>query len=113
MKVPQGATKAYKFRRKDANGQPILNEAEGVEFTVRQVPSEESPALIIKSLNDGSITYTQDGYYHFTINSQDTATMATNQYWYSIWVNAGNGVNTPIKRMADFIVQPVVPKGAE
>lgn len=117
MKVPQGATEAYKFIRRDGDGEVITTAAAEIIFTVRETASESSEAVITKSLGDGDIIFSEEDYYYrFIIEPEDTEGLTMGKtYRYSIWVYADSGseVRTPIKRNGDFIVQTVVPANEE
>lgn len=69
-------------------GIPILVKAQEIYFIVKKNWTDEK-ALITKDLSD--MTFTEDGYYHFTINPEDTEQLAYGKYvWDFTPVNDNN-----------------------
>ena len=80
----RGDTKFLKFTRKDTTGQPILDIADSVYFTVKPV-NLKGNALIQKKLDDMSFDQAT-GEYHFRIESEDTESLTFQTYRYDIQV---------------------------
>lgn len=75
--INRGTTLNLKAQRINYDGDPILTVAQEIYFVVKKRWTDQE-ALIIKDLND--MTFTEDGYYHFTINPTDTENLAYGQY---------------------------------
>lgn len=90
FEFPRGDTKLFKFKLKDANGEDLqLAEGDKLYFTVKTSPNT-SVVSLQKTLSNG-ITYGQDGYYHISITSDDTAELQYGQYGYDIELKTASG----------------------
>ena len=92
----KGNTCYLKFQRIGADGNPILTKASKVYFTVKRYIDTDT-VIFQKSLTDGTITFTEDGYYHFTINPADTEKLELGNYWYDVEVQNDDYIFTPAK----------------
>ena len=90
MELTRGDSKALYFRRM-SKGQPILTEANKVYFTVKKNYDIEE-ALFQKTKDD--MTFDEEGYYHFTINPEDTNNLDYGDYVYDIEVKTANYTKT-------------------
>lgn len=75
--INRGTSIRLKAQRLDANGNPILVQAEEIYFIVKKKWTD-SAALITKDLSN--MTFDEEGYYHFTIAPEDTESLAYGQY---------------------------------
>lgn len=91
----RGDTKLLKFTRKDMTGQPILDIADSVYFTVKPT-NLKGAALVQKTLEDMAFD-AETGEYHFRIESEDTETLDFRTYRYDIQV-----VHDDIKKTIAF-----------
>ena len=82
----RGDTKVLrKFRPTDNNGQPLnLNSTDQIYFTMKK--DENGKAIIKKSINNG-IYLEDDGYYHITMEADDTSELVADTYKYDIEMN--------------------------
>ena len=62
--------------------------------------------IIQKSLEDGTITFTNDGYYHIIINPEDTNNLKYKDYVFDIEI-INNGDKLTLK-VGDFILKDEV-----
>ena len=83
IEITRGDTAQFKFQRKDNDGNPILSVATKVYFTIKKHYSF-SNFVLQKTIDD--MTFDEDGYYHFTINPQDTNELSFGEYEYDIEV---------------------------
>ena len=79
----RGDTKVLnKFRATDKNGEVlILSNTDNMYFTMKK--DENGKAVLKKSINNG-ITLGDDGYYHITLESNETANLGIGTYKYDI-----------------------------
>ncbi|WP_407457179.1 hypothetical protein [Fibrobacter sp.] len=77
LSINRGTTLSLKAQRINYNSEPILEKAQEIYFVVKKRWTDQE-ALIIKDLND--MTFTEDGYYHFTINPTDTENLPYGTY---------------------------------
>ena len=71
-----------RFRPTDLNKEVILlSNSDNIYFTMKK--DADGQAILKKSINDG-ITYGDDGYYHITLEPQDTANLSIETYKYDI-----------------------------
>ncbi|MBR6688812.1 MAG: hypothetical protein IKL68_02215 [Clostridia bacterium] len=71
-----------KFRPNDLNGIPLtLSADDNIYFTMKQ--EADGQAILKKKINNG-ITYEEDGYFHITLEPQDTANLSAETYKYDI-----------------------------
>lgn len=82
----RGDTKPLKkFRPTDSKGQAIqLYDGDNIYFTMKK--DAEGGAILKKKINNG-ITYDSDGYYHMTLESNETANLSAGTYQYDIELN--------------------------
>ena len=82
----RGDTKALmKFRPTDNNGQPLnLSENDQIYFTMKK--NENGKAILSKTINNG-INLQNDGYYHITLEADDTSSLPVDTYKYDIELN--------------------------
>ena len=91
FEFPRGDTFLFKFKLKDKNGEEIiLGNTDRLYFTVKK-NSKSTERAFQKTLANG-IVYGEDGYYHITITSDDTATLNYGDYGYDIELKTGSGV---------------------
>ena len=90
MEITRGDSKGLYFQRK-RDGQPILQEAENIYFTVK-VNNNTEEAVFQKTIAD--MTFDEDGYYHFTINPEDTNGLNYGDYVYDIEVKIADYTKT-------------------
>lgn len=94
IKFTRGDTYKFKFQRKDANNEPILVRAEKIWFTVKK-NNKTSEKLIQKTLND--IVFDNEGFYHVTIEHEDTKNLKYKKYVCDIQVGNAGVVTTIFK----------------
>ena len=89
MEFTRGDTYKFKFQRLDNNNEPIITKSEKMWFTVKE--SYYTDEIIIQKTLDRGITYSdEDGYYHVTIEHEDTKELSFGNYVCDIQVeNAG------------------------
>lgn len=75
--INRGTSLGLKARRIDYNGDPILTKAQEIYFIVKKRWTDKT-AIITKDLSD--MTFDEEGYYHFTIDPEDTEPLAYGQY---------------------------------
>lgn len=91
FEFPRGDTFPFKFKLKDKQGQEIiLSSGDKLFFTVKK-NSKSTERAFQKTLANG-IVYGEDGYYHITIESDDTATLNYGDYSYDIELKTATGV---------------------
>lgn len=95
LSFTRGNTKRYKFKRRDIHNNVIEVEPQSLYFTIVKNPKTAPEALVQKSLED--FEYTQDGFWHFRIESEDTADLPYGKYFYDIEVTQDN-VTTSIAK---------------
>lgn len=80
--IKRGDTKVLrKFRPVDANGEVItLTNADKIFFTMK---NSNNIAVLKKTINNG-IYLKDDGYYHITLEAQDTEDLPVGTYTYDI-----------------------------
>lgn len=85
MKITRGDTEKFKFQRKDQDDTAITRKADEMYFTLKANETMED-FIFQKRLSDGTITFTDDGYYHFTILPEDTNNLDYDLYYFDIEV---------------------------
>lgn len=75
--INRGTTKRYRARRLDYAGHPILTEAASIYFIVKKNWTDKE-ALITKTIDD--MRFDENGYYHFSIEPEDTENLPYGQY---------------------------------
>lgn len=93
MKFTRGDTYMFKFQRKDDNDKIIKSIADKMMFTVKKNHNTEN-ILFQKSLADGTIRFTSDGYYHIEIEPKDTQNLRYGNYVCDIEVEQAGKVTT-------------------
>ncbi len=91
MEIVRGDTKELCFQRKAKGGEPILEQADSVYFTVKR-PSLPDEFEFQKTLAD--MTFDTEGYYHFRIEPEDTDNLKFMEYKYDLEVIAGGRKKT-------------------
>lgn len=91
MKFIRGDTFKFKFQRKDANDEPILVKAQKLWFTVKK-NYKTTEKLIQKTLAD--MTFDDEGFYHITLEHDDTKNLKYKKYVYDIQVENSGIVKT-------------------
>lgn len=94
MNFTRGDTYKFKFQRLDANGEPILVKAEKLWFTVKK-NYKTTEKLIQKTLSD--IIFDAEGYYHVTLQHDDTKNLKYKKYVCDIQVENSGVVSTIFK----------------
>ena len=79
----RGDTKKYNFQRINFDGNPILQKADKIYFTVKK-KFTDSKFVIQKTIDD--MTFDEEGIYHFTIESKDTDKLSYGTYVFDIEV---------------------------
>lgn len=77
LSVNRGTSHKYKAQRKDVDGNPILTIADEIYFIIKKRWTDKT-ALITKDLSD--MTFDEEGYYHFTIEPEDTENLDYGRY---------------------------------
>lgn len=83
MEFTRGDTYKFKFQRLDKDNQPIMTKADKMWFTVKDNYYTNN-ILFQKTLENNTITFTDDGYYHITINPEDTNNLEFRDYYFDI-----------------------------
>ena len=93
MEIPmfRGDTKKLKFQRMSTDGTTILERAEMVFFTVKKNTSTKD-VLIQKTIED--MSFDEEGWYHFRIESEETDDLAPGSYVFDVQVNDKNSKQT-------------------
>lgn len=88
IKINRGTTLNLKAQRKDINGDPIMTQAQEIYFVVKKRWTDKTP-VFMKDLSQ--MTFDEDGYYHFTIEVEDTENLPYGVYvWDFTPVEANN-----------------------
>lgn len=77
LSINRGTYVGYKAQRKKMDGTPITVEADAIYFIVKKKWTDKT-ALITKTIDD--MTFDEQGYYHFSINPEDTENLAYGTY---------------------------------
>lgn len=77
LSLNRGTTLQLKAQRLDADGNPILTQADELYFVVKKRWTDETPAILIDL---SEMTFDEEGYYHFTITPEDTEKLAYGRY---------------------------------
>ena len=85
MEFTRGDTYRFKFQRKDADGNAITTIADKLWFSVKK-DYYTKKLLFQKRLDNETITFDEEGYYHITINPDDTESLVYGKYVYDIQV---------------------------
>lgn len=95
MEFTRGDTYKFKFQRLDSENQPIMTKAEKMWFTVKSDYYTENIKLQ-KTLDNG-IEFSDDGFYHITIQHEDTKDLTYGTYVCDIQVENSGVVQTIYK----------------
>lgn len=90
----RGDSKAYKFQRKDREGNILTDTPTTLFFTVK-TSFKTQEYVLQKNLENMYIT--QDGYWHFVLNPEDTEDLPYGKYCWDIQV-VQDGFKTTISR---------------
>lgn len=90
----RGDSKAYKFQRKDREGNILTDTPTTLFFTVK-TSFKTQEYVLQKNLENMYIT--QDGYWHFALNPEDTEDLPYGKYCWDIQV-VQDGFKTTIAR---------------
>lgn len=88
IKLNRGDTKQLKFNVLDKSKKQITDFTE-IYFTLKK-NHVTSNVLIQKKLSNGGIKLGEDNYYHFVLNSEDTANLDYDTYVFDIELIIGN-----------------------
>lgn len=77
LAINRGTYVGYKAQRLNMDGTPILTQADAIYFVVKKQWTDKT-ALITKTLAD--MTFDEQGYYHFSINPEDTEDLPYGNY---------------------------------
>lgn len=83
LKIIRGDTKFYKFKRTDKNKEVILEKADRIYFTVKDLTKQ---IIFQKTIDD--MLFDENGIYHFRINPEDTDSADFGDYDYDLEVIA-------------------------
>lgn len=97
--ITRGDTRQYKFLRKDTGGYIIDIAPQKMYFTLKKNP-KDSEVLVQKTIND--FWQTEDYYWHFRIESEDTADLDFGKYFYDIEVIQNDVVTTIAKGFVEL-----------
>jgi hypothetical protein len=93
LEFTRGDTQVIKFQIKDGYDNPIIPTlSDNVYFTVKQ-NSNSKKVLIKKEFPENGINY-EDGYFYFTLESDDTSNLAYGTYQYDIEFKSEKYVKT-------------------
>lgn len=95
----RGDSKAYKFQRKDREGNILTDTPTTLFFTVK-TSFKTQEYVLQKNLENMFIT--QDGYWHFVLNPEDTENLPYGKYCWDIQV-VQDGFKTTISRGHIFL----------
>lgn len=92
IEFTRGDTQFLRFQLKDVELNPIeLAEGDNLYFTVKQ--NQNSTDILIQKKYPESIQY-DEGYFIFTLSSEDTSDLAYGTYQYDIELKSGDYVKT-------------------
>jgi hypothetical protein len=91
IKIVRGDTKRLCFQRIDPEGNPILEKASKIYFTVKKSNYAKEP-LFQKTIDD--MEFDEEGIYHFTIETDDTSEITYGNYVFDIEVKEFNYTQT-------------------
>lgn len=90
LEFTRGDTKKFKFRLRDKNKQPIeLAPTDKLYLTAKKDPN--SNAIIFQKTIGNGIELKEDGYYHVTINPDDTNQLPYGTYGYDVQITTVTG----------------------
>ena len=102
----RGDTHNFKFQRLDNNGNPILSPAEKVYFTMKNSTGTIEPVLQ-KTIEE--MTFDENGFYHFTIEPDDTNNLDPRAFVYDVEVINGDYKQTISKGSVTIIADVTIP----
>lgn len=88
----RGDTKKFKFRLKDAVGKNLKLGSNDKLYVTFKKNSNSKEIVIQKKLGNGIELNEEDGYYHVTLNSEDTANLDYGTYGYDIELKTSDGL---------------------
>ena len=91
MELTRGDSGQYNFQRINADGEVIMSTPTTLDFTVKRSYSDRAPVFQKKI---GDMEMDDQGFWHFTINPEDTETLEIATYVYDIEVSDGGYVQT-------------------
>ena len=94
MELTRGDTMWLKFQRKDLDGNPILEKASNIYFSVKQ-NNHIKDVVFQKTIGD--MEFDEEGYYHFIIEPDDTNALYYGNYTYDLEVKEDEYVKTIAK----------------
>lgn len=103
IKLIRGDTAKFKFQRLDANGDAIMTIADELYFTVKE-NTKTKGFILQKTLDD--MDFDGEGFYHFTIEPEDTNNLQYWNYAYDVEV-IQNDVKTTVS-IGKFVLLPEV-----
>ena len=77
IQINRGTTLRLKAQRKNYDDTPILTKAQGVFFCVKKKWTDATPLF---KIDVDEMTFSEDGYYHFTIKPTDTEKIPYGKY---------------------------------
>ena len=99
----RGDTKALNKFRPTLNGEPLsLSNMDQLYFTMKR--TEKGNALVKKSIGNG-ITLEDDGYYHLTLETEDTRDLDSGSYVYDIELNIVSSNRTFVQTIIDGTIE--------
>ena len=109
MEFTRGDTKKYKFQRIDKDNNAIETKSQKMWFTVKE-NYYTNTILIEKTLEDNTITFDDEFYYHILLNHNDTKDLSYRKYVCDIQVE-NDGVVTTIYKDDFILTEEVTFKG--
>ena len=109
MEFTRGDTKKYKFQRIDKDKNVIETKSQKMWFTVKDNVYTDK-ILIEKTLENGTITFDNEFYYHILLNHDDTKDLSYRKYVCDIQVE-NEGVVTTIYKDDLILTEEVTFKG--
>lgn len=106
LSFTRGDTKRYKFKRRDTHNNVIEVEPQSLFFTVVKDPKTDPTVLIQKSIDD--FEFTEDFFWHFRIESEDTADLPYGKYFYDIEVTQDNVTTSIVKGWLELTYEATV-----
>ncbi len=110
--LTRGDTAAFKFQRKDADGNVITTKAPKIFFTVKK-DWKDSSHLLQKTIAD--MSFDSEKYYHFTITPEETDQLKFGRYVYDLEVIADEEgqVKTTVAKGAFTLLREATHAGNE
>lgn len=112
LEFTRGDTKVFKFRLRDRQKQPLnLTSTDKLYLTAKK-DANSNAVLFQKTIGNG-IELKEDGYYHVTINPDDTNQLPYGSYGYDIQVKTGTGKVTTLIVATITLTEEYTHKGDE